>query len=134
MNYVDEFEIISYDFGKFLKNLFNNIQMLETNFAFIENKIFLIINNNQDNIYEIVTLQEKSGFVVEYLINIIKNEVINDKNVLNNFLLNVINQNDIQKIINSPNPIKIIDQFLFNLYPIKGIQKGISIKPKFLIQ
>lgn len=122
-NYVDKFEIIETGFGNFLKKVFNDIKILEIDFAFIENKIFLAINNNKTNIYEIIILSENREFDVEYLINIVKNEIIPDQKSLNKFILKLLIDYELLKLINIQNTIKINENFLFNLHSIKGSQK-----------
>ena len=49
--------------------------------------------------------------------------MIPDKKTLNKFILKLIIQNHLPKRISMQNSIKINEQFLFNIFPIKRSQK-----------
>ena len=64
-NYVDDFEIIDIAFGNFLNRIFeNDVKLYESYYANLENKIFLSININQINIYEIVSCKTDGNYDV----------------------------------------------------------------------
>ena len=56
---------------------------------------------------------------IEYLIEIKKNNMTNDINTLNNYIVNVLLENGIQNLISYGNPINIENRLIFNLLAIK---------------
>ena len=118
-NYVDDFEIIDIAFGNFLNRIFeNDVKLYESYYANLENKIFLSININQINIYEIVSCKTDGNYDVEYLIEILKNELFTDIYTLNSYLIQILTKYNFQDLI-SRNPIVINDKFTFNINSVK---------------
>ena len=97
------------------------------NFSILENRIFLIINNESDNIYEIANFEySKNLFNVEFIIEFISHK-FNDINSFNNHLLEYFNNKGIQNLVSCGNPIKTNNNnIIFNLYPINN-SKNITI-------
>jgi hypothetical protein len=78
----------------------------------------LSININQINIYEIVSCKTDGNYDVEYLIEILKNELFTDIYTLNSYLIQILTKNNFQDLI-SRNPIVIDDKFTFNINSVK---------------
>jgi len=120
LKYIDNIEIIDKDFVNYLYQIFNNnIAIYKIDFIKIESKIFLIIYYNRNYIYEISSLNENDIMTIEYLIEIKKNNMTNDINTLNNYIVNVLLENGIQNLISHGNPINIENRLIFNLLAIK---------------
>ena len=120
LKYIDNIEIIDKDFVNYLYQIFNNnIAIYKIDFIKIESKIFLIIYYNRNYIYEISSLNENDIMTIEYLIEIKKNNMTNDINTLNNYIVNVLLENGIQNLISYGNPINIENRLIFNLLAIK---------------
>ena len=119
LKYIDDFEIIDKDFAIYLFQLFkNNITIYKVDYTKIETKLFLVININQDYIYEIVNLKDNDSITVEYLIKIVENNMTNDIKALNNIIGNVLKDNGIKNLINHGNPINIGKNLAINLFGI----------------
>ena len=119
LKYIDDFEIIDKDFAFYLFKLFNNnIMIYKVDYTKIENKLFLVININQDYIYEIVNLNNNDSITVEYLIKIEINKMTNDINALNDIIINLLIDNGIKKLINHGNPINIGQNLIINLFTL----------------
>ena len=116
---IEDFDIIEQQFAEFLKKIFNNISLVEVNFGFIENKIFLIIFLNQTtNIYEIVSFNQEDDFVVEYLIGLNNNNIALDKNYINMSIFHCIAGYGLQKF--SPdNYFEVLNNLYIKFYPVK---------------
>ena len=129
IKYIDDFEIIEPKFASFLKQKFGKDKKLFplVNFSILENRIFLIINNESDNIYEIANFEySKNLFNVEFIIEFISHK-INNTNSFNNHLLEFFNNKGIQNLVSCRNPIKTEnDNIIFNLHPINN-SKNITI-------
>ena len=120
LKYIDSIEIIDKDFANYLYQIFNNnIAIYKIDYIKIESKIFLIIYYNRNFIYEISSLNENDIMTIEYLIEIKKNNMTNDINKLNNYIVNVLLENGIQHLISYGNPINIENRLIFNLLAIK---------------
>ena len=120
LKYIDNIEIIDKDFANYLYQIFNNnIAIYKIDLIKIESKIFLIIYFNRNYIYEISSLNENDIMTIEYLIEIKKNNMTNDINTLNNYIVNVLLENGIQNLISYGNPINIENRLIFNLLAIK---------------
>ena len=79
LKYYFNFEIIDKNFGDFLKKLYSNLMLFQVSYIKIENKIFLIINSKQKNIYEILSfIPDNYDLDFEYVIEIIQANNIND--------------------------------------------------------
>ena len=116
---IEDFDLIDHGFAAFLQNIFNNIFLVEVNFGFIENKIFLIIFWNQTtNIYEIVSFNQEDDFVIEHLIEMNNNNIALDKNYIN-YIFQYITNNGLQKFISSGGYIKVLNNLLIKFYPVK---------------
>ena len=120
LKYIDNIEIIDKDFVNYLYQIFNNnIAIYKIDYIKIESKIFLIIYFNRNYIYEISSLNENDIMTIEYLIEIKKNNMTNDINTLNNYIVYVLLENGIQNLISYGNPINIENRLIFNLLAIK---------------
>ena len=119
LKFISDFEIIDQTFSDFLNNIFeNNIKILKVNYAIIGEKILLMINYAQSIIYEIVSLLSTGRFRVEYLIEIIETDIINNINALNNCIFKIFSQNNIETLLSLKNPIKYFPNIIFNIYPV----------------
>ena len=119
LKFISDFEIIDQTFSDFLNNIFeNNIKILKVNYAIIGKKILLMINYAQSIIYEIVSLLPTGKFTVEYLIEIIETDIINNINALNNCIFKIFSQNNIETLLSLTNPIKYFPNIIFNIYPV----------------
>ena len=92
LKYVDNFEIIDQNFAIFLKQKFNNINPIGINFVNKDRKILLITKFNENNIYEIASLNQ-NDYSVEYIIEIANNYTIKDINYIIKDILNEITNN-----------------------------------------
>ena len=119
LKYLDNFELIDTGFATFLqKFFFHNIYLLSGNFIFIDNFILIIINDNNEFIYEIHSYDSNCELKIEYLMELISSRIIN-RTQLNTYIFQFFHSNGIKKLISSGNPIR--DQnnnVAFNLYPI----------------
>ena len=77
-----------------------------------------MINYAQSIIYEIVSLLSTGKFRVEYLIEIIETDIINNINALNNCIFKIFLQNNIKTLSSLKNPIKYFPNIIFNIYPV----------------
>ena len=119
LKFISDFEIIDQTFSDFLNNIFeNNIKIIKVNYAIIGEKILLMINYAQSIIYEIVSLLSTGKFRVEYLIEIIETDIINNINALNNCIFKIFLQNNIKTLSSLKNPIKYFPNIIFNIYPV----------------
>ena len=122
LQYFDNFEIIDQDFATFLiQKFYNGLKMFQTQYALIEDKIFLSINFNQKVLYEIVSFnKEGSDFIPEYVLNIMKmnNNYIYDIKTYNNLILNTLFNNGIKKLISKGNKINIGNDMILEFIPI----------------
>lgn len=98
----------------------------------VENKFIVGIKIGENYIYEIAKQNLNGVLMGEYLIEILKNNLTNDINKLNNYIFQIILKNGIQKLISIKNPIKISSDFFFNLHAKNDdySKQKISLSPK----
>ena len=119
--YIDNFEIIDKNFANYLNQIFgNSIMIYKVDYAKIEKKLFLIINLNQNHIFEIARLNENDNIIVEYLIEIVKNDLSNDINKLSNCICRILLENGLQQMISLGNPINFENNLFINLHAINN--------------
>ena len=117
MKYFDGFEIIDGGFANILNKTFSNITIPIVNFVIINDKIFLYINYEQKNFYQIMSLNENNILNFGYLIEIEKNMVWKDINSLNYFIFDALQRNGIEYLFSQGNPISFDNNnIIFNLY------------------
>ncbi len=80
LNYINDFEIINEDIYSFFvnNNLIKNDQIIKSNFIIGDGKILLIFKYNNNNYYEIGTIDKSYNFIIEYLLKEENNILIND--------------------------------------------------------
>ena len=79
LKYYFNFEIIDKNFGDFLRKFHSNLILFQVSYIKIQNKIFLIIDSKQKNIYEILSfIPDNYDLDFEYVIEIIQANNIND--------------------------------------------------------
>ena len=126
LKYFDGFELIDIKFATFLKQKFNIITMPLVIFGKINNMLLAIIEQQPQNIFEIVSLDYENNLIVEYLIEIVKNNLFKDKISLNNFIYNVFLKDEIKYLYNKVNPISLENNnFVFNLYSIDAFKSNL---------
>ena len=119
--YIDDFELIDEEFAQYLFKMFNHsLTFYKVDYAKINNKIFLIIYLNQNTIYEIIEINNNNITRVLYLIEIKKNNIINNTYELSNYIGNVLLNNEINKLISYGNVINIGNNLSINLYAINN--------------
>ena len=117
LKYFDGFEIIDEKFATFLKQKFDQLSILSVVFKEIEDKYFLNITNEEQNFYEIVSLDSKNNFNFEYLIKIRINITFNDKNTLLNQIFDILKKNGIHSLYKEGKAILFYDNsFVFDLF------------------
>ena len=119
LKYIDNFEIIDTGFATFLQNFFSkNIYLPAANLSIIENLILLIINSNNEFIYEIVSYDSRCVLTIEFLMELKSSKFIN-RNQLNNYTFQNDTYNEIKNGISSGIQIKDKNNnIIFNVYPI----------------
>ena len=101
--------------------MFNHsLTFYKVDYAKINNKIFLIIYLNQNPIYEIIEINDNNIVKVLYLIEIVKNNIINNAYELSNYIGNVLLNNEINKLISYGNVINIGNNLSINLHTINN--------------
>ena len=130
LKYIDDFEIIDSGFAFFLQKFFSqNIHLPAANFIIIDNLILLIINVNNEFIYEIISYDSNCGLKIEYLMELISFKFLN-RTQLNTYTFQFFHSNGIKKLISSGNPIREQNNNIsFNIFPInfnKSIQTNIT--------
>jgi len=119
LKYVDKFEIIDKDFASYIHQIFNNsIAIYKIDYIKVEDKIFLIIDFNGNSIYEIASLNNHDIMIGNYLIEIKKNNMTNNINLLNNYIGNLLLDNGIQNLITNGNPINFGNDLTVHLHEI----------------
>ena len=126
LKYIDDFELIDLGFANFLQKFFsNNIHLPAANFIIIDNLILLIINANNEFIYEIISYDSNCGLKIEYLMELISSKFLN-RIQTNTYTFQFFQSNGIKKLISSGNPIREQNNNIsFNIFPInfnKSIQ------------
>ena len=111
------FKIIDERFANFLYNKFNNIPKNIVYFGLINNQIFLNINYEQKNYFQIMNLNTSNNFSLEYIIEIIKNNIFNDLSLFNNYIFNNLLKNGIHNLVSKGNQISLgNNNIIFNVY------------------
>ena len=129
LKYVDNFEIIDTQFAVFLQKYFyQKFQLPLANFCISDNYILLMINHENDFIYEIASLSQNCVLTIECLIQFISHK-FNDINQFNTHIFQFFIKNGIQKLILSGNPIRTEnDNAIFNIYPTNNnFRKNIKL-------
>ena len=137
--YIDNFVLIDEEYYTFLYKTFGgNLYMFHTMYSYIKDKLFLIINFLNKNIYEIVSFN-KNDFIVEYSIEI-SNKVPEytsynkDTEKLNNKIFQILNENEISKII-SEKGITVDNNLVMRFHSINrnnALRDSIEKTPKLL--
>ena len=132
---LEDFEIIDKNFAIFLKKNIKQITIPSIDFGIIKNnKIFIVIRSEKSCFYEIMSLNWNDELIIEYLIEIVKNEYFQFISSLNNYLFIKLCKETIQNLINDKNDIKLLnDNVILNLYsknnfhqPIQNRRRGRS--------
>ena len=132
---LEDFEIIDKNFAIFLKKNIEQITIPSIDFGIIKNnKIFIVIRSEKSCFYEIMSLNWNDELIIEYLIEIVKNEYFQFISSLNNYLFVKLCKETIQNLINIKNEIKLLnDNVILNLYsknnihlPIQNRRRGRS--------
>jgi hypothetical protein len=135
LNYLSDFELIDKSFADFLKKNIAKITIRPVDFGIIKNnKIFIVIRSEKSCFYEIMSLNWNDELIIEYLIEIVKNESFQFISSFNNYLFVKLCKETIQNLINDKNEIKLLnDNVILNLYsknnfhqPIQNRRKGRS--------
>ena len=117
LNYYDGFDIIDIKLATFLRKKFNHITMLLIKFVAINNMLLLIIENEPQNYYQIISFNSDKILTCKYLIQIVKNDLLHDKTSLNNYIYNVLLKNEIEPLFYKGNPISLENNnIILNLY------------------
>ena len=116
LKYFDGFEIIDTRFATFLKNKFNNIIMYSINFVAINNKFLTVINQEEQNYYEIISLDSNNNFTFECLLQIVVNNIYRDKNSLNAYIFHFLSKNKLNNLISHEKISLENNNFVFDLY------------------
>ena len=123
LQYIDNFEIIDKDYYTFLRRKFGEkLLMFQTLYANIEDKLFLIINFQNNYFYEIASFN-KSDLIVEYSIEV-SNEIPEDGNnnkdeiLPNNEILKILNEKGIKNIISQTSPVIKEKNIVMKFHPI----------------
>ena len=117
LKYFDDFDIIGKKLASFIRQNFNNITMFLAEFVEIDHLFLIIIENQQQNYFEITDFNSYNIFTFYYLIEIVKNNLFRDKVSLNNFIYNVFSKNGIRPLYLKGNPISLENnKIIFNLY------------------
>ena len=118
LKYLDNIEIIDKKFYIFLKSKFKNIEMPLIKFSSIkDNKILLIMNEKENEFYQIMDFDSEDNLTFKYLIEIVEDKINNNMNELNDYLLKILKINEIKNYIIMGNPIILENnKFSFNLY------------------
>ena len=119
LKFIDKIQLIGEDFQIFLKdNYGDSIILPKIFFAIKNNLILLIIEFNQEFIYEIASFNENFDLTVEYLIEIINHNFKseNDNKKLKKNLLDIFNNKEISDLVSSDSSIKL--EYNFKLHPI----------------
>jgi len=121
LTYIDNFEIINEEFTTLLLQKYE-IDIIPIKFIINNKKFILAINDfNRKDFYEIATPNINGNLMIEYIIDIyVKNEELNDTNLLNSYLFKTIFDLGIKEIIDA----KILKNSNIGLY----IEKGDKIK------
>ena len=133
LEYIDNFQIIDQEFYSFLIQKYGkSLFMYKVNYITLEGKIFLMIDYNQNYIYEIVSMNPEGGdFKAEYLIEVIiesiDNNFLYNKNSFQNIIIKSLITKGIQKCILMENPILVENNVSLKFHPINGLFKP-SIK------
>ena len=132
---LEDFEIIDKNFAIFLKKNIEQITIPSIDFGIIKNnKIFIVIRSEKSCFYEIMSLNWNDELIIEYLIEIVKNESFQFISSFNNYLFVKLCKETIQNLINDKNEIKLLnDNVILNLYsknnfhqPIQNRRRGRS--------
>ena len=116
--YINDFEIIDDEFGNFLINEFNkNIEIKPVHFGFVKNNNIILM---MDNIYEILSVDSNSNFIVQYLIEFVLFN-FKDIDLFQNYFFQFIMESSLEKLVNLRAPITTNNNDIcFNILPINN--------------
>ena len=73
--------------------------MYSINFVAINNKFLTVINQEEQNYYEIISLDSNNNFTFECLLQIVVNNIYRDKNSLNAYIFHFLSKNKLNNLI-----------------------------------
>ena len=119
LKYIDDFEIIDEEFAQYLFQIFNpSLTFYQVNYVKIKNKIFLVIYLDQKPILEIIKINDNNIIKVLYLIEIVKNNFIEDTYELINYIGNALMDYGISKLSSYDKVINIEKNLSINFHAI----------------
>ena len=104
--YLDDFEIIDQKFANFLKNKFIGIEIINALLSIVHVDIFLIINFDKINLYQIMSLNMENILTFKNIIQIDKNKAFS-LNALNHYLFKLLSNKLVQNLFSNGNLVSL---------------------------